>query len=156
MRRRFLGLIRDLDELLATRPEYLLGPWLDRARSWGATQEEGRLYEWNARRLITVWGPRDSPLRDYSGRHWAGLVAGYHLPRWRIWSDHLGEALATGTRLDAGGLGRALTEAEESWCAAQDRYPDRPQGETLEVARRLFTDYASDATGMSAGGRGPR
>ncbi len=43
-----LGLIRDLDELLATRPEYLLGNWLEDARRWGANRAEKDRLEWDA------------------------------------------------------------------------------------------------------------
>src|SRR5699024_8915172 len=41
----FLELISDMDELLATRKGFLLGPWLADARSWGKTKKESDLYE---------------------------------------------------------------------------------------------------------------
>ncbi|MBB4934627.1 alpha-N-acetylglucosaminidase [Lipingzhangella halophila] len=149
----FLEVLRDLDTLLATRREYLLGPWIDRARTWGDTPEERRLLEWNARRIITVWGPRDSPLRDYAGRHWSGLVADYHLARWRIWSDHLTHALSTGTSVDPAALNRELTDSEEAWCAAEERYPDHTQGDTVQVAQRLLATYDNDVAALAERGR---
>ncbi len=149
----FLGVLVDLDTLLATRSEYLLGPWIERARAWGGTPEEQRRYEWNARRIVTVWGPRDSALRDYSGRHWAGLVADYHLRRWRIWSDHIVVALANESSVDVVALGRELTDAEEDWCATEGRYPIRPRGDTLWEAQRALATYGDDAAELAEHGR---
>ena len=69
-----LELISDLDDLLATRKEFMLGTWIAAAREWGKTVEEKDLYEWNARLLITVWGFKDGSLHDYSHREWSGLL----------------------------------------------------------------------------------
>ncbi|MGH7533578.1 MAG: alpha-N-acetylglucosaminidase, partial [Gemmatimonadales bacterium] len=51
---RVIGLLGDLDTLVATRKEFLLGRWVDAARQWGHTDAERRLYEWNARNIITL------------------------------------------------------------------------------------------------------
>ena len=54
----FLTLIDELEKLLGTRKEFLLGRWLGDARRMGKTQEEKNLYEHNARNLIGCWGDR--------------------------------------------------------------------------------------------------
>src|SRR5205823_6433084 len=46
---RFLDLAEDIDALLATRGELLLGRWLEDAKRWATTDAERRLYEKNAR-----------------------------------------------------------------------------------------------------------
>ena len=51
----FLQLLRDLDELLATRDEFLLGSWLEDATRWGATDAQRATLQWNARRILTLW-----------------------------------------------------------------------------------------------------
>lgn len=139
----FLGLLGDLGELLATRAEFLLGTWIAAARAQGATKPERRLHEWNARRLITVWGPAGSSLHDYSARYWSGLVEGYHLPRWRLWTQALTGALEHGIPLDPVAFDAELTAFEEGWCRGDERYATEPRGDTLAVARRLFAAYAS-------------
>lgn len=53
---RFLRLILMQDRLLATRPEFKVGRWLESARNLGSTEEEKDWYEWNARVQITTWG----------------------------------------------------------------------------------------------------
>ncbi len=52
----FLQLFLDMDELLATRREFLLGRWIADARRWGETDAERARLEWNARRVLTCWG----------------------------------------------------------------------------------------------------
>ncbi|HZX57917.1 MAG TPA: alpha-N-acetylglucosaminidase, partial [Mucilaginibacter sp.] len=64
----YLQLISDMDALLATRKDFLLGSWLADARKQGNTSAEKDIYERNARDLITLWGDADSPLHEYSCR----------------------------------------------------------------------------------------
>ena len=96
--REFLQLILWQDTLLATRPEFRLGTWLERAKAKGETEEEKRLYEWNARVQITTWGNRQAAdkggLRDYSHREWAGLLKDFYYPRWKAYFDLLEKRLA--------------------------------------------------------------
>src|SRR6185295_4672246 len=42
---KMLGLIRDMDELMGTRREFLLGTWIADARRWGTTSTERNLCE---------------------------------------------------------------------------------------------------------------
>ena len=55
---RFLDLILLQDKLLAARPEFKVGTWIEKARNLGTTPEEKDLYEWNARVQVTTWGNR--------------------------------------------------------------------------------------------------
>ena len=73
----FLELIDDMDGLLATRQDFLLGPWIADARSWGVDEKEKALYEQNARDLITLWGGADNRLHEYSNRQWRGLFTNH-------------------------------------------------------------------------------
>ena len=67
---RFLDLLEDMDELLATRPEYSFDRWLTAARSWGETEAEKDLMERDATSLVTIWGADGDPrIFDYAWRH---------------------------------------------------------------------------------------
>ena len=49
---------------------------------------ERRLYEWNARNIITLWGTKctegqNDDLNLYAYKEWQGMFASYFLPRWR-------------------------------------------------------------------------
>ena len=54
---RLLGLLADLDTLLASDEHFLLGRWLEDAKALGTTEAEKQLYEYNARNQVTLWGP---------------------------------------------------------------------------------------------------
>ena len=46
----------DMDELLSTDSRFLLGSWLEQAKTKATNDEEKTIYEWNARNQITLWG----------------------------------------------------------------------------------------------------
>jgi alpha-N-acetylglucosaminidase len=142
----YVQLIRDLDELLATRREFLLGRWLADARRWAANDQERKLYEWNARNLITLWGPRDGVLFDYAQRQWSGLTVGFFLPRWELLLKRMDEALATGKPLDVAAFGREVRALEDKWTHEQDAYPAETQGDPVAVVRRLWEKYGQATT----------
>jgi alpha-N-acetylglucosaminidase len=112
-----LTLLDGFDQLLELRSEYRLSSWTGQARSWARSAEEAQLYEYNARRLLTLWGDRRSQLHDYSGRHWAGLVASFYLPRWERWVDYLNKCLLTNEDPDDESFSAELIEWEERWCS---------------------------------------
>jgi alpha-N-acetylglucosaminidase len=148
---RLLELIRDLDQLLATRPEYLLGRWLKDARRWGANRPERDRLEWNARRVITMWGQQ--PLvRDYSRREWSGLLTGFYLKRWEKFFAALDSSLATGRAFDEKAFDRELQEWERRWAEGHERYPTRPRGDSVALARRLWAKYEAACAKSSEGG----
>ena len=52
-----LELLLNIDKLLATDEHFLLGVWLESAKNMSTGDQERRLYEYNARNQITLWGP---------------------------------------------------------------------------------------------------
>lgn len=130
----------DLDALLATRPEFLLGAWIGDARRWGMTEAERDRLEWNARRVLTLWG--DTPaLRDYASRQWSGMLTGFYLKRWELFAAHLDQALAARTPFDREAFLDAMFAFETGWAQATDRYPREPRGDSIQLARRLSAKY---------------
>ena len=152
---RFLELGADLDALLATRREFLLGPWLADARRWGTTPAEADLYERNARQLITVWGPNRAKafLFDYAWREWSGLLRGFYLERWKRFFTYL-DTQPPGYRddqlprimnrpaNDANDFYRDLALWEYAWGESHERYPVEAQGDTVALARALFAKWS--------------
>jgi alpha-N-acetylglucosaminidase len=139
--RRLTELIGDMDDLLATRREFLLGQWLQDAKRWATNDEERRLYEWNARLLITLWGPRDSGLHEYSQREWCGMMSGFYLPRWQMFLAALDHSLAENKPLDTS-LDLRLRRWEDTWTHGNQVYRDAPTGDSLATARKLWKKYA--------------
>ncbi|MEW2449463.1 alpha-N-acetylglucosaminidase [Streptomyces parvulus] len=135
-----------LDRLLATDARFLLGPWLEDARSWGRTPAERAVAEFDARSILTTWGHRSGSdtggLRDYANREWSGLVRDFYAVRWSTYLDSLDRALATGRP-------PAVIDwftLENAWNQERDRYPVRPSGDPVTAATAVL-DALPGATG---------
>lgn len=138
----YLQLILDLDELLNTNKEFIVGRWTQLARGI-ADEVEGTTdadKDWlelnNARTLITTWGDRAQSngggLRDYSYRMWGGMMKDYYYPRWKYFFDNNLEATD-------------WFDMEWKWAhntgSAKHSYSNTTTGETDQVAGRLFGKY---------------
>ena len=66
-------ILHDLDTLLGTDVNFLLGQWQQDALAYGTTPEEVANLEFNARNQLTLWG-YSGALTDYAAKHWNGLV----------------------------------------------------------------------------------
>ncbi len=141
--RRFLELIGDLDELLATRSEFLLGGWLEDARRWGATPDERAKCEWNARRVLTLWGETFA-INDYARKQWSGLLSGYYAPRWQRFLELARQALRANQSLNVMAYHQELLQWTAQWAGRQESYPAQPRGDSIAIARRLWTKYSPD------------
>ena len=140
---RMTGLIRDMDRLVGTRREFLLGTWLADARSWGNTPAEKDLCERNARELLTVWTDLDN-ITDYSNRQWNGLLGDFYCHRWEMWLDALNVAADCGKPIDAAAERAKIRNWELSWTLHHSP-PTSPHGDTVAISRELVDKYAPDA-----------
>jgi alpha-N-acetylglucosaminidase len=140
---RFLELIRDLDELLATRQEFLLGGWLEDAKRWGATPDERAKCEWNARRVLTLWGETFA-INDYARRQWSGMLNGYYAPRWKWFLDGAAESLRDNKPLDEKKYNEELLKWIVQWSDGREIFPVEPRGDSIAVARKLRAKYAGE------------
>lgn len=136
--REFLELIDDLDRLLATRKDFLLGPWLADARSWGTTPDEKALYEQNARDLITLWGGADNRLHEYSNRQWSGLLSDFYKPRWEQFFTEVTKKWGS---FDQQVFDDEISQWEWNWVTSHNEFPLEAQGSSTEVAKELYQKY---------------
>lgn len=138
----FLALMDDLDALLNTRKDFLLGKWINEARANGITEKERNLYEFNARDLVTLWGDKESGLREYSNRQWAGLIKGYYKPRWALFFTMLNQSLNAGKDVDLKDFDRQVKNWEWKWVNLHDNaYADKTKGNALETSAALYKKY---------------
>jgi alpha-N-acetylglucosaminidase len=136
----FLQLIGDVDELMATNDEFLLGRWLEDAKRWGQTDAERARLEWNARRILTLWG-KTPELNDYAWKEWSGMLSGYYAKRWELFFRRQLEALQANKPFDRRACDAELLKMEEQWDCQRECYPTKPIGDSARVARRLFEKY---------------
>ncbi len=137
----FLAVIEDMDRLLATHHQFLLGRWLNSAKAWGKNQAEKDLYEKNARNLITLWGDKDSRLHDYSCRQWSGMLTGFYKPRWSQFFDYVNTSMAQGKPMDQKEFDKKIKDWEWQWVNSHEPYSDQTKGNSIEEARSLYQKY---------------
>ncbi len=143
---RTLQLLSDLDELVGTREEFLLGRWIADATRWGTTDAERRLYQWNARNLITLWGTKctegqNDDLNLYAYKEWQGMFSTYFRPRWAEFFARLDRSLDTGVPFDRAPFAADMCKWEQAWSRQTNVFPTKPQGDAIVVARRLAVRY---------------
>jgi alpha-N-acetylglucosaminidase len=126
--------------LLATHHNFLLGRWLENAKRWGTTDAERNRLEWNARRVLTLWG-QTTRIDDYARKDWAGMVGGYYLHRWHAYFDHANEALKQDRPFDADTCNEQLRKWMIQWSEQREQYPTEPRGSSVAVANRLWHQY---------------
>jgi alpha-N-acetylglucosaminidase len=137
----YLQLITDMDALLATRKDFLLGPWLAEARACGTTAAEKALYEQNARDLVTLWGGENSPLREYSCRQWSGLLNDFYKVRWQKFFTLASASLKSGKPMDMTAFDKAISKWEWSWVKTEKTYAVEAKGNSITVAQQLYKKY---------------
>lgn len=137
--------IHDCDRLLSSHAMFQFGTYLKYPIEAGATPEMKVRFEQNARRLITLWGGRDSSLFGYAQRQYGGLMRDYNFRTWRMYLDAAGRNMREG-----GTPGSDLVrEFTGSWLDEKKRYPAEAEGDPVAMARMIWDKYASNARSVA-------
>ncbi|KAL9333922.1 hypothetical protein Peur_074061 [Populus x canadensis] len=142
---KFLQIIKDIDVLLASDDNFLLGTWLESAKKLAIDPNDMKLYEWNARTQVTMWydttKTNQSQFHDYANKFWSGLLEDYYLPRASTYFGHLMKSLE-------GNKNFKLTEWRKEWIAFSNKwqadtkiYPVKAKGDALAIAKALYRKY---------------
>lgn len=143
---KFIAIIDDVDRLLATREDFLLGKWIGDARKMGTTIDEKNLYEKNARNLITTWGDKNSTLNEYSCRQWSGLLASFYKPRWVMFFEYANQQYKNGKTIDQKAFDDRMRDWEWAWVNQTDTFPAQASGNSIAVAQQLHQKYGAALT----------
>jgi len=164
--KQFTALLADLDELVSSCPEMLMGKWQADAMSWGTTEKEKAYYASNGVTLPTIWGSDkpDPKLYDYAWREWGGFVKTYYMKRWEIFIEELDKKLAAGedymdpqniywTRFPfrADDIHKKLADFEEAYVANPPAMSATAHGDTYAIAKRLLNKYKAEFQEMTPG-----
>jgi alpha-N-acetylglucosaminidase len=146
---RVTSLLADLDTLTRTRPEFLLGRWIAQAKRWGTNDAERRLYEWNARNLITLWGTKctegeNDDLNLYAYKEWEGMFSSYFLPRWEAFFARLNASLENDTPFDRAPFAEESCEWEQRWSRDTTAFRTAPAGDPVATAERLVRRWRAE------------
>lgn len=145
----FLAVLSEMDRLLATQSDFLLGNWLADARGWGTTTAESDLYEWNARNLLSLWhGKLGTTLHDYSARQWSGMMNGFYDVRWKMFFDEVDARLQNEQEIDTDSINEKIRDWEWQWIHAKDTYSTQPDGDEIRIASALFDKYHTQIIDM--------
>jgi len=138
---KFIQLLTDIDRLLATRKDFLLGPWVADARRWGNNEAEKALYEMNAKDLITLWGNAKNPLHEYACRQWSGLINDFYKPRWQQFFQKLDNSLQQQQEINLKEFDNQISEWEWNWVNQRKDYPVETIGEPIQTALQMHKKY---------------
>lgn len=129
----FLALFDDLDSVLATDPNCLLGSWISHAREKGDDEAAKNRIERNARNQVTLWDGKHDSLDDYASRSWAGLVGRHYKGRWARYVEDLHKGW------DATGIPRySGDDLEQAFLEDRTPFPVKPTGDALALSKAIY------------------
>lgn len=144
----FTDLSIELEQLMATREEFLLGKWIADSRKHASNDSEAKLYEWNARAIITTWG--GDILYGYAIKDWAGMYTSYYLPKWEKLFIAMRNEISGGEKIDYGNFIRDLKTWENDWLNLHDdNIKAEPSGNSIALAKRLWERYGEKLLSLS-------
>ncbi|MFI3295131.1 MAG: alpha-N-acetylglucosaminidase [Rikenellaceae bacterium] len=130
----FLDLILMQDQLLNSREEFMVGPWVASAMLNGRSQSEMENYRKEALTLISTWGNHTASnqggLHDYSHREWAGVLKNLYYQRWKSYFDYAKEYKELPINYD-------FYDMEAQWAASDMPYALRPSTDAVDQARQV-------------------
>ncbi|ONI76125.1 hypothetical protein ALI144C_36165 [Actinosynnema sp. ALI-1.44] len=138
---RFLTAIDLTEKILATHDQWLLGTWLEQAKSWASSDEERGILEWNARSIVTIWSiDAAAELHEYANRDWHGLLGGYYKPRWQRFLDALPGTMQTGKPPEFDDW----ATRGDAWCLRNDIHPSKGVGDPYTIASQIAAELRAD------------
>lgn len=139
-------ILADIDELVAADSYFLLGKWIEDARSWGVDDAQKDYFERDARMILTTWGPKGRHLVDYANREWNGLISSYYAPRWEKFISGLEDAVSKGCEFDQDAYNQWCCDFEWAWVEQKQHFPDKVQGDAYELSRKMYEYYETIST----------
>lgn len=136
-----LEILDDVDALVASDAYFLLGRWIEEARSWGNTPEMKDYMEWDAKDILSCWGYKGGHLTDYANRDWNGLIGTYYKPRWERFLSLLEASLTSGEPFDDDAFLTWCNDFEWNWIGEKREYLCEPSGDPASLCRKLYRKY---------------
>jgi len=137
----WMDLIQQLDEVLATEDDFLLGAYVERAKA-----QNGAIGTYDLQNLLAAWGTEGSfGLHDYANREWQGLMGDFYASRWKLYFSNLRTALTTGTAAPS----VDWFAFDEKWAKADHGYPSTESGDVITEAEEVVDFLGEGATSIT-------
>ena len=136
-----IGLINDLDRLVATQSSLLLGKWLKDAGNMGENEVEQAYFRRDARTILTTWGGQGQSLNDYANRSWSGLLSDFYAARWKMFINGVITAVRSDVPLDEKAFQAEVEAFEWRWVQEDKRFPAEPSGDAVGISEELYNKY---------------
>jgi alpha-N-acetylglucosaminidase len=136
----YLTLFDDMNSLLLTRKEFMVGPWIETFRRWGTDEQQKRMLEQAAKTYISTWSEKvyseEGRLHDYAFREWAGTMTDLYKARYETYFTALRKMTDPNVEpvIDWYGF-------DYAWITSSGNYPVEPVGHTVEVCKILHDKY---------------
>ena len=141
---KFIELLNDTNTLVGAEEQFLLGKWIQEARSWGTNRQEANLYEYNARALVSLWeADVTGQFFDYSWRTWNGLLSSYYKPRWKRWFKFMLKKLENNEEYTDNDLAR---DYDRPWHSSSEWYKQQYKIEKAWAKSTYMGDIPTVAT----------
>lgn len=129
----FMDLLNDLDDLLGTQSDFLLGRFLKSANDMASDDVERKQFELNARNQITLWGP-NGQINDYATKQWNGMFKGYFIPRWHLFLEQLKISLQANVPFNQSRFQQdVFNQVELPFNEESIEYPSEPTGMYIDT-----------------------
>jgi alpha-N-acetylglucosaminidase len=115
------------------------------SKKHATTPDEEKLYEWNARAIITTWGGRK--LYGYAIKDWSGLYSSYYLPKWERLFEEMKSEITEGKKLDYEKFMKEMIAWEDNWITLrEEKIISEPAGNSVVLANKLWNVYRDSLT----------
>lgn len=137
----WMELVQQLDDVLATNADFLLGAYVERAEL-----QNGAVGSHDLQNLLTTWGTKASfSLHDYANREWHGLVGDFYASRWERYFSTMRTSIESG----ASPAPIDWFEVDEEWAQAEHGYQTQPTGDILTEAEATVVALSAGPARLS-------
>lgn len=136
----FLEMFDDMETLLATRCEFMVGPWIETFRAWGADENQKSAFEQEAKMYITTWSHKayseQGELHDYAFREWAGTMKELYKVRFTKYFNELSAMSDRNTEPKI-----EWYDIDSNWITTPSNYTTEPVGDAIHAAKTIYERY---------------
>eukprot|EP01084_Bolivina_argentea_P221120 374591_1 len=138
-----LNIINDTDLILGTNENWLFGNWIYSAINIGnITNDSKNWLEWNARNIVTLWGP-NGEINNYASKQWNGIIKYYYKPQWELFFNMINNSIENKKQWNQTEFNKKNLNEIEIPFQTNTSHPFqfKIQNNTIDIACKLYVKY---------------